>query len=282
MRLAGHSIANGTGLYQAKARNAGFLSAQTFHELTLSDQKARGGERGIVRLSCRHAQRLADMQALAMNASVCLAGARKHGPRAARHRVGGQVGPHMETENPVDVVALKDARLADHLGAARGLLGRLEHEEHVARQLARMLTQCAIHVRCHGERHRHMGIVPAGVHPSRILTRKRGARGLLDRKGVHVCTDGRGAARAGTGIEVGTHAAAARTDDLARKRVQGILDIRDGLSQIKIELGDAVERTAMALKLSKLVCSGCAHRGAFRVVHSARHYRAGAPRLVIV
>jgi hypothetical protein len=81
----------------------------------------------------------------------------------------------------------------DHgLGAATDLLGRLEQEAHLARQVLSQLLQ-------HGadaEERGGMQVVPAGVHLARHGAGEGQPRFLLDGKRIHVRADGQD--RAGT------------------------------------------------------------------------------------
>ena len=71
-----------------------------------------------------------------------------------------QLRPEMQTEDARNAVLFQNPGLADRLGAAGRLLGRLEDQQDVARQ--RLLRRDEIRQR---EQHGHMAVVAAGVHP---------------------------------------------------------------------------------------------------------------------
>ena len=174
-----------------------------------------------------------------------LARAGEQRPRARRHRAPREVRPHVEPEDPVDAIALEHARGAHGRGAARRLLGGLEHEQDAATQLrpARGPRRKQL-VDLHGgsKRHGHMGVVAARVHAPRMTRGERAARRLGDGQRVHVRPDGcrgRGAA-----IEERAHAARRGAGELAGKARQHALDIGHGPEQVDVELGYAVQVAA--------------------------------------
>ena len=246
MGLAGHGVADGTGLDEAELADARLLGAELIHQLSLGHQKLGRRECRVMGLPRRHAVSLGDMDARAVDMDMRLARAGQKRPRAARERTGGQIGPHVEAEDAVGVIALEDAALAHGLGPARGLLRRLEHKEHVAPERARVLAQRAVDVRRRGECHSHMSIVPAGMHLARMGRGEGRPRLLRDGQGIHVGTDRRG--RSGSRIEERADARVARVRDLAGKRREHALDIGDGLREIEIQLGDAMQVAAITAK----------------------------------
>ena len=171
-----------------------------------------------------------------------LAGTGEERPGARPHGAGRQVGPHVEAEDPIRSIALEDPGLAHALGAARGLLCRLEDEEHVPRERDPR-PDGPIDQHGRRERHGHVAVVPARVHAARMLRGEGHARPLADGQRVHVGAHGHGGSRLATmaQVEERAHTPLAGIPHLAGEQAQHALHIRDGLRQLIVQLGNPMK-----------------------------------------
>ena len=87
----------------------------------------------------------------------------------------------MYAEDFCHIICCKDAALAYLFGAAERLLGRLEYQKHVAFQLVE-----GVHVLSERQDHRHVSVVPAGVHFVFVCGTVAARVRFLDRQSVHV------------------------------------------------------------------------------------------------
>ena len=101
----------------------------------------------------------------------------------------------MESEDPIHAISFEHARLADDIRAAGGFLSRLEHEQHIAHDAFGIAGDAM----GEPENHRHMAVMAACVHASRVRRTERHACFLADGQGVHIRPDRRG--RIGAEVE---------------------------------------------------------------------------------
>ena len=222
-----------------EAQQAGLLRPSLVHVRVAVEQDVRG------RLECVPALLgLRDVARDAAHGNVDLVAGGEQRARPARHLSGREVGPEVEAEDPVHAEALEDAGLADDLGAARGLLGRLEDHEHAPGQLVQVERQVA----GQPERHGHVAVVTAGVHPASVLALEGDPGPLRDGQGVHVGSHGAGPLGAAV-EEAAQGGAAGREDPHARvglERPELIQDVGERLVEVEVQLGDAVQVAAVA------------------------------------
>ena len=166
----------------------------------------------------------------------------------------------MEAKDAIRPVALEYAALTHRLGATGRFLGRLKRKEHVALDGARLLTNRAVDKSRRRERHGHVTVVTARMHPTGMGRGKGRARCLRDGQGVHVGANRRGMRGARAGIEESADAAGARMGHLAGERGEHALDIGDGLRKIEVELRNAMEIAAIATEFLELGHKGSFHR----------------------
>ena len=166
----------------------------------------------------------------------------------------------MEAEDAIRPVALEYAALTHRLGATGRFLGRLKHKEHVALDGARLLTNRSVDKSRRRERHGHVTVVTARMHPTGMRRGKGRARCLRDGQGVHFGANRRGMRGARAGIEESADAAATRMGHLAGERRQHALDIGDSLRKIEVELRNAVQVATITTEFLELGHKGSFHR----------------------
>lgn len=190
----------------------------------------------------------------------------RHLVRAGHHRAGTRpdaslrkVGPEVQAEDSRDAVLLEDARLADASRAARRLLGGLEDEENVPRQLlarpdhaGRLLGKTEFDGR--------VAVVPAGVHAPRPLGGEEKPRALGHGQRIHVGAQGDRLLCAR--VEVRAHAALDGREDLGAERLEHLPHVGRRIGQLVVELGHSVQDPAVVdgIEAHGRVLRKCRHK----------------------
>ena len=168
--------------------------------------------------------------------------ARHHAAGARGDRVLRQLRPEMQAEDARNAVLFQNPGLADRLGAAGRLLGRLEDQQDVARQ--RLLRRDEIRQR---EQHGHMAVVAAGVHPPLVGRGKGQPAALTDGQRVHIAAEGDRFAF--SEIKPRADRALPRRKHRARQHRKPPPQVGRRLRQGRIRFGDAVQRPAVGRQL---------------------------------
>jgi len=164
---------------------------------------------------------------------------------ARRDVAGRQAGHVVRAVDLVDREALEQAVGHHRRRAAAVLFGRLEDEAHGAVEIALLREQL-----CCAEQHRHVAVVPAGVHAAGVQRRVGAALGGLgEGEGIHVGAQADRAA-AVAGFQRADHAGA--TDaalHLDAQQLEHAGDVVGGAALVEAGLGVAVQVVAPALQL---------------------------------
>ena len=254
---------------------AGLLREPPAHRLGRRDE-ARRGRQGVAPLPPPR-----DVARASVELRRDLARAGEKCPRPRGQRAGRQLGPQVEPKDALGPHALEEPACADARRAAGGLLGWLEHHEHVARQVARADAAHApagdvAHPRRRRERHGHVPVVPAGVHATGARARVGRARPLGDGKRVHVRPDRH--ARVAPEVEPRAERPRAGLEDLAGEVLEHAAQVGERLGELVVELGDAVEVATPARERGELAVLVGVHgsplENRFEYINARR---AGAP-----
>ena len=156
-------------------------------------------------------------------------------------------------------VLVQSAAIADHLGTADALLGRLEDHQHIELIFLVVFLQIIAQSQHHG----HVGIVAAGVHAA-VLAGKRKTGLLLDGQGVHIAPEGDGILCAI--VKKGGVTSAADLLHLAVKLGQMSAYIFTGLKFLTGDFGNLMQIPAIlniVFHRYNLHCAVCAAIGEF-------------------
>ena len=168
-----------------------------------------------------------------------LVGPGHEGAGTSEHLSGGKARPQVDAEDPGDMVPLQNAALAQPLGAAGGLLGGLEQEQHVPGQLREMGGDIFRQRQGHGG----VAVVAAGVHLPGMRRGIGHSGGFRHRQGIHVRPEGHGLHL--PGVKKGADAAGDGAGQGTAQGLQNRADIGHGLRQLVIQLRDAMEGAAV-------------------------------------
>ena len=199
------------------------------------------------------------MDARPVNMNVRLTRTRQQRTGATRQRAGGQIGPHVKAEDAIRPVVLEHAALAHRLGTTGRFLGRLEHNERVALDDARLLTNRTVDIRRGGKCHSHVSVMSTSVHLAGMRRGEIRTRRLRDGQRIHIGANRRGMRGTNASVEESADAAGARMGHLASERRQHALDIGDSLRKIEIELRNAMQVATIATKFLELGHNGSFH-----------------------
>ena len=144
----------------------------------------------------------------------------------------------MQAENRLDLMGPEYAGGADILGPAGGLLGGLEHQQHIVGQ-ALFLTETAGQF----QKNCHMAVVAAGVHTALVLGMVVHLVPLLDGQGIRICPEGDGILL--PKVKEGAQGTFHGGKDLAVQLFQRSTEICHGLGELPVQLGNTVQGTAV-------------------------------------
>ena len=133
---------------------------------------------------------------------------------------------------------IKNAAVANGLGAASGFLRRLENQKHV---VGEDFPPGQPPGQLQGDS--HVAVVAAGVHFARMAGGEGQACGFGNRQGVHICPEGQAVVPAK--VKKGAQGAFRRGEHLTGKGLQGRPQVVQGFRQIPVQLGNPVEGPAV-------------------------------------
>ena len=199
---AGHDVSRGAAVELAHRDDGGLEGAHVAaHDGLQALHDGSSREHGVRALVGHGAVGAAPRDVDAPPVRGGHARARLHGHLAGRH-----VAPDVRAIHAVH--AFEHARLDHRLGAVAALLGRLEHETHLAAQLVGEAREQARGAKQHGD----VAVVAAGVHAALVERAERLAGLLGDGKRVDVGAQHEAAARSAV-LKVGVRRAPAQRGD---------------------------------------------------------------------
>ena len=232
--LSAHGVSNRTGNHLSKPKHPWFVRRQGVRHGVGPAEILRSRRQGVPSLGGP-----AQMDALPGDGHRHLIGAGHQGTRTGEHPPRRQSRPQMEAKYPGNTAALQDPGPAQPLRPAGSLLGGLEQEQGVSRQLSKVRRRILRQSQGQGG----MSIVPAGVHPSGVDRRIGQTGGLRHRQGVQIRPKGRRLCP--PRVKKRTDAAGNRRGDLSAQRIQYRTHIRCGLRQAVVQFRDSVQAAAV-------------------------------------
>ena len=226
-RASGNCIADASGLHAPEA------------EQTLRSLRKRQCRGAAVKLhaGCKCVTAGgggAEMCAAPLGGERHLGRARHHGAGQTGDHPGRKTRPEVQGKYGFDAQTLQDPCFAKPSGSAGRFLGGLKQQQNVVRKrLLRADPAAKL------QHHRHVPVVPAGVHFSAVLRGKWQTCLLRNGQRIHFRAKCQCIRRAE--VKIGAHGAVKREKHLTTEAAERILQIALGPGQVVAQLGDAVQ-----------------------------------------